>query len=187
MTYDYSDFDDKTLGDNLLSVLSHAAQEQLDAEAEVERCEEALKTAKEKLKQISWYKLPKLMDEARQEKCVAAGGIEIAVKEDVRASIPAANEAKALTYLESVNQAGMIKRQFIIEFGREEESWAKKFERDLKQRKKPVNCKIKRSVPHQTLSAWVRKELEEGTALPLDLLGVFRQRISTVKVKVKEK
>lgn len=184
MTYDYSKFKkDDGPGDNALSAITHKAQEQAQAEAEVARLEEELDEAKKKLREISWHELPKLMDDLGIPELTLDSGLVVKVGEDIRASIPKAHEAKAFAFLEENNQAGMIKRQFVIEFAREEETWANKFERDLKQRKKPLNVKRKKSVPPQTLSAWVRKELEVGKELPLDLLGVFRQRVSKVKMK----
>ena len=74
----------------------------------------------------------------------------------------------------------LIKRLFSIEFGREEEKWADKFERDCKQRKKQLHLKRKKFVHPQTLQAFIRGQLEEGVAVPLDIFGVFRQRFVKV-------
>jgi len=181
--FDYSDFADEKPGENMLAIISHAAKEQLDIETEIAQLEEQLEEAKVRLREVSWYKLPKLMDEARQQELTTIDGITVKVDENIRASIKEANEAKAFSFLEEAGQAGMIKREFLISFNRDEEQWAAKFQRDLTQRKKPVKAKIKRSVHSGTLSSWVKKELESGKDLPLDILGVFRQRVSKLTVK----
>ena len=40
------------------------------------------------------------------------------------------------------------------------------------------------AVNPQTLQAFVRQSLEAGEKIPMDLLGVYRQRQAKVKVKV---
>ena len=42
----------------------------------------------------------------------------------------------------------------------------------------------KYAVHPQTLGAWVREMLEEGEDIPIDILGVFRQRTAKVQVPV---
>lgn len=183
-THDYSKFKAADgPGDNILTQLSFAAQQVLDKEAEIAKLEADLEAAKKEYRELTWFTLPKMMEEAEMEEVVAKNGARIEVGEDIRAGITKANETKAFDWLEKNNQEGMIKRQFTIEFARDEDSWADKFERDLRQRKKPLNVKRKKSVNPQTLSAWVRGELKDGKELPLDLLGVFRQRVAKVTMK----
>lgn len=180
--HDYSEFKDGP-GDNILAQIASKAKEQVAAEAKVARLEEQLKEAQAELRMIAEQELPALMDAAEQVKLTTKDGIEIQVAEAIRANIPEANKDKAFSWLEDNNHGRLIKREFKIEFGKDEEAWANKFERDLAKRKKPLRVSRKKAVNPQTLSAFVREQLAEGVSLPMDLLGVFRQRFTKVKVK----
>ncbi len=77
----------------------------------------------------------------------------------------------------------LIKRTFAIEFGKGDEKWADKFERDCAQRVKPLNIKRKKGVHSGTLQAFIKKALEEGVDIPLDVFGAYRQRFAKIKMK----
>lgn len=180
--HDYREFKDGP-GDNILAQISAVAQEQLEAEAKVARIEEDLRKAQAELRDIAENRLPALMDAAEQAKLTTKDGIEVQVSEKIRASIPEANKEKAFAWLEENNHGRLIKREFKIEFGKDEEAWANKFERDLARRKRQLRVARKKAVNPMTLASFVKEQLSEGVAVPLDLLGAFRQRFTKVKVK----
>ena len=68
----------------------------------------------------------------------------------------------------------------VIEFGKEDEPWARKFLRDCAQRVRPLNMKHKKDVHPSTLQAWVRKRLDDGDEIPMEKFGVYRQRMTQV-------
>lgn len=185
--YDYGEHarggDATPVGDNVMAQLNGLASDQANAEALVTSLEERLKDAKLAARNISEKTLPAIMDELGLEKFKTTDGFEIQVKEEIRGSIPASNPEPAFKWLEDNGSEKLIKREFTIQFGKGEETWAKKFMRDLKQRKKPLNCKVKKTVHVQTLRAFIREQLEEGVAIPMETFGVFRQRLTKVKVK----
>lgn len=180
--HDYSDFKDGP-GDNVLARISGLALDQKEAEAEVARCEEALKKAQEKLRDIAEHQLPALMDEAEVKECVTKDGIKVKIVEKIRGSIPATTAEKAFAWLEDKGFGKLIKREFKIEFGKGDEAWAKKFEADLRKRKKPLKFDIKRGVHPSTLASFVTEQLQEGVDIPLDTFGVYRQRSSKIDFK----
>lgn len=181
---DYSEYRDEGVADNIMTRLVAKAREQLEAEKKVAKLAEELQKETENLRRIAEYELPKLMEEAEVDDFSPRDtGLQIVVKETLRGSIPAANYGKALMWLEENGHENLIKREFKISFGREDEAWAKKFQRDLAQRKKPVNADLKRTVAPPTLLAFVRQAMETGEVLPLDLFGVYRQRAAKVVVK----
>lgn len=183
-TYDYSAFtagDAPAIGDNMLVQLSATATDLFHAEARVARLEDELKEAKETARHIRENQLPTLMESAGMEEFKTKDGLEIKIATELRGSIPKDHEEEAFAYLEEHNDGGLIKRQFVIDFGRDEEGWARKFMRDLSQRKRQLNTKIKRTVPPQTVKKYVREKLEEGVDIPMDVFGVFRQRFARVK------
>lgn len=180
--HDYSEFKDGP-GDNVLARISGLALDQKEAEAEVARCEEALKKAQEKLRDIAEHQLPALMDEAEVKECTTKDGIKVKIVEKIRGSIPAATAEKAFAWLEEHNHGKLIKREFKIEFSKGDEAWAKKFEADLRKRKKPLKFDIKRGVHPSTLASFVTEQLQEGVDIPLDTFGVFRQRSAKIDFK----
>lgn len=178
--HDYSDFKENEPVDSVLAKISALAVEQKKAEAEVARLEEELKKAQDKLRDISEFRLPALMDSIEMTDFTLRDGSKIKVDEKLRASIPSIHETAAFKWLEENRQGGLIKRQFLIDFNREQEEWAAKFAKELSERDDPLNFKCKRSVHPQTLAAFVREQLEEGVAIPLDIFGVFRQRVTKI-------
>ena len=184
-TYDYSDYRDDRVepGANILARLSGLVDDQLHAEARVARLEQELQQAKETLRHISENQLPALMEEAQMDAFTTQSGAVVKIDQRIRGSIPKATEAQAFAWLEEHGHERLIKRQFVVEFGKEEDKWADKFERDLAQRKRPLAVKRKKTVAPQTLQSFVRGQLEEGVVIPMDTFGVFRQRFAKVKVK----
>lgn len=181
---DYSDYKEPPkAGSNSMASLKALARKQKLAEQEVARLEDELAKAKESLKEVSERELPTLMADLQLGSFTTDDGIEISINESIHTSIPKGSEDEALTWLEKHDQSGLIKRSFVIMFNREEEAWANKFKADLAKRKKPVNAKITRKVEPQTLKAYVSKELEKGTDIPQKLFGVFRRKVSEVKIK----
>jgi hypothetical protein len=182
--FDYSGEQDATpVGDNLLARINGLAADQLQSEARVARLEEELTEAKSTARLISEVQMPELLKEAGMSEFTTADGIRIALKEQIFGSIPAATAEEAFSWLEENGHARLIKRTFAIDFGKDDEKWADKFERDLAQRKKPLNCKRKRAVHPQTLRAFVREQLDKGVAIPMDTFGVHCRNVSKVTVK----
>lgn len=185
----YADFredpDEVVQSNNLVHTLRSMAQEQVDAEALVASLEEQLSDAKERLRDIKEDRLPGIMDQIELENYSTKDGITIEVKENIRGSIPKATEDEAFKWLEDHNNENLIKRQFLIEFAKDQEKWANRFAADLRRRKRPLNTKVKRAVNPQSLQAFVKSQLSEGVDFPMKLFGVYRQRFSKVTVKDK--
>ena len=183
-THDYSAYKEKpVVGDNMLATLAGLANDQLQVEARIARLESELDEAKVELRQISENQIPELMETAGIEDFTTRDGVKINITEKIMGSIPKATQPQAFLWLEENGQERLIKRQFVIDFGKDDEKWASKFERDLAQRKRPLNSKCKRAVNPQTLQAFVREQLAKGVAIPMDTFGVFRRRASKVTVK----
>jgi hypothetical protein len=180
--HDYSAFKQETdqVGGNLMSALISLADQQDAAQAEVERLELLLDEAKKNHDRISQIEIPKLMD-GIDGKLNLPDGRVVTISEKIRSSISSDKKSLAFKWLDENDHGGLIKRRFIIEFGRDQEEWAKKFEADLAKSKKPLNVKQEQNVHWQTLDAFVRQQLENGDELPLELFGVFRQRFANIK------
>jgi hypothetical protein len=180
-SYDYSEFKEPVVGDSTLAQITRLAVEQKRLEAQVAKEEEQLQKTKDQLRDVAEFKLPALMDSIQMTKFVLADGSEIEIKETLRCGIPKGQEAEAFRWLEKNKHDGLIKRQFTIDFDKDQEEWAAKFSKELTERDDPVNFKCKRSVHPQTLAAFVKEQLEEGIDIPMATFGVFRQRTTKIK------
>ena len=184
--FDYSEFegeaDISSVGANARARLEGLAQDLLGAEALVVSLEEQVKEAKEALRDVKERRLPDLMDELGSVVFETPDGVVIKIAEAIRGSIPAANAEQAFAWLEEHGHGALVKRTITVEFGKGEEQWADRFERDCARRKKPLNLARRRGVHPQTLQAFVRGQLEEGVDVPMDTFGVFRQRFAKVKM-----
>lgn len=132
--------------------------------------------------------LPEAMAAANMSAFSLMTGEKVAIKETVHASISKANQPLAFALLEDEGSGDIIKRQFVISFGKDELAWADKFERDMAKRKKPLKVEKKETVAPQTLAKLVRDRDKEMRPFPPEqekLLGVFRKRIADVEVEIK--
>lgn len=182
MSYDYSGFEDKATPVDLLSRISALATDQLKAEAAVEEAEKALETRKAELRQIAEVLLPALMEEAQMADFTTASGLKVTVKENIRASIPAARQAEAFAWLQAHDHADLIKREVKLDFDRNQEDECDVIMKEVAAHHPDIRMDLKRSVNPMTLSSFVRERLEAGDVIPQDVFGVFRQKASKIKV-----
>lgn len=161
--------------------LEALAVEMSDATVAVAKAEDALAEAKGALRDVAEKRLPDLMVEVGFKKFTTSNGVDIELVEKKRAHIKEENRDAAMAYLEEAGYGNLIKRQFVIDFGRDDEAWAKRFQRDLARRKKRVNSKVKRTVHSSTLEKFVRESVEDGLELDFDILGVYDQKIAKIK------
>jgi len=161
-----------------MALLSQLANDQLEAEQNVEKSEEALKMAKLRLRDISEGQIPELMDKLQLEQFKTANGLQIVVATQVRASISKENMPKALEWLRERGHEKIVKH--VIEVTPKSDGDAISLMRGLLD----AGCQVedKASIHWQTLGGFVREKLEKGEDVPMDLFGVFRQRFSKVKV-----
>lgn len=178
---DYSHVKDiaSQLGDNLMSALVSMADQQEAAEAEVARLEALLDEAKTNLRRIVEHEIPSLM-EGLEGTINLPDGRKVTIAEKIRASVKKEVKPIAMKWLDDNGHGGIVKRQFIIEFGKDQEEWANNFRQTLAESRVPLNVKEERNVQWQTLDAFVREQLSEGVDLP-DMFGVFRQRFAKIK------
>ena len=179
---DYSAFknEEHPVGHNLMGALTSLADQHEAAQAEVERLTELLDEAKKNLQRLSEFEIPNLLD-GLEGKINLPDGRTITVAEKIRASVTSDNKPRAMKWLDDNGHGGIVKRRFIIEFGRDQEDWAKRFEAQLAASETPLNVKQERNVQWQTLDAFVREQLEHGGDFPKDLFGIYRQRNTKIK------
>ena len=176
-------YEDNAPSDSVLAQLSLLASEQQHVEERILEIEKQLEGEKIRLRHLSEVQIPELMDQAGVADFTTREGVKIKVAETIRGSIPLATAGEAMAWLETNGYERLIKRKFLIEFGKDEEGWANKFASDLAKRKRQLKHEVTRAVHPSTLQAFVREQLAEGRDFPMDLFGVYRQRKAKIESK----
>lgn len=179
--YDYSAF--MGVGhnsENELTEVSRLADAQYMAEQKVEQIEEDLKKAKEELRVIAEKKLPEKMELLGLTTFSTRKGVHVKISEKIRASLAVENRPKGFAWLEENGFGGMIKSQVVVPYKRDKLDEANKFVDSLRTEGRVAN--LERKVEPATLTAFVKEQLAQGKELPLEVFGVFRQRIAKVEV-----
>jgi Tfp pilus assembly protein PilX len=175
---DYSAFKDID-NDSTMAQLTKLARAQVDAEAAVADAEAQLLLRQNALREISEKQLPELMDSLGLEEFTTTEGRRIGITEDVRASIVKDREQEAFTWLRDIGSGKMIKRAIGVQLAMGQDEVASKVKAALAAMELDVSDK--QSVHNSTLVAFVRRRLKAGEEVPLDKIGVFRQRRSKVE------
>lgn len=164
-----------------LSQLSALAEQQKDAEDEVKRLTEELDKAKDVVRDFAERQVPELMDKIGIAEFKTATGLTIEVAETIRAGITVENGPKAFAWLRDNDHSALIKRVLKLEFGKGQDDDAEATLKELEG--KGLDVDDKTTVNPQTLGAFVREKLQAGEEIPLELLGVHRQRVAKIKLE----
>ena len=154
------------------------AQKQLELEDSVSRAEDHLKQLKKDLEQVSTRDLPDALMELGLSGLPLADGTVISIKSFVSASISKANQEQAHQWLVEHGHADLIKNIISVNTGKDALAATTAYEALAEAGFTPDT---KESVHNQTLKAFVREQVEAGTALPLELFGVFLGQKATIK------
>jgi len=163
--------------------LNQLVHDQLLAEDEVVKAENALTTAKKRLARLSEYVIPDVMEEMGINEYKTNDGLTIKLKQAIRASIAEVNRADAFDWMTDHDHEAMIKTSIVIE----KPALLDDFENadELKEALQLVMDNLpsteNKSIHSSTLSAFVRDKLEDGEEIPLDTFSVFRQVTSVIK------
>jgi hypothetical protein len=162
--------------------IAKLAEKQHAAQEKVEKLEEELKDAKEELRNLAERALPNKMDELGISEYTTTSGVRVEVGEKIRATLSPENRPKGFTWLEENGYGGMIKSEVVVAFGRNEIEEANALVDELRSDHQRL-ANLERKVEPSTLTAFIKEQLRQGRDIPLDVFGVFRQRIAKVEVK----
>lgn len=163
--------------------LNALVHEQLVAEEEVAKAENALATAKKKLARLSEYVIPDVMEEMGINEYKTNDGLTIKLKQAIRASISEVNRSDAFGWMTDHDHEAMIKTSIVIEKPALLDDYdnAAELTAALSLITTSLPSTENKSIHPSTLSAFVRDKLEDGEEIPLDTFSVFRQVTSVVK------
>lgn len=152
---------------------------------EQEELEDRLKDVKKQIVQYQETLLPEVMDEIGLSDITTKGGLRIEMREEVRASLPK-DEGKRLAafrYLRDTGNDGIIKRQFVINYGRDSAQWAEAFAEMLEKAEIKEHATVEQmeTIHQQTLLKFLREQLDSHEEVPLESFGAFVQRFARIK------
>jgi hypothetical protein len=155
--------------------------------------EERLKTTNKELNELYFRTLPDVMDEAGVGSiALPADGnnppVELKAQPYYAANIaagwPPERRQAAFDWLDQHGHGDLIKTEVTVRFDRGDLAVAQQLIGDLKEDWN-LDANVKQAVSHQTLTAWLREQVEEHQKLPpLDTIGATVGRV--VKLKTKE-
>lgn len=165
--------------DQGLSKVSRLAEELIDKEEEVKEAEARLKILKEQARDIAERQLPDAMAEVGMAKFVLTDGSEVTVKPYYSAKIGEDKRDECFNWLQDHGHEALIKDEVSITFNKGEHERAEEFKSQLEQQGIEYNGKM--GVHPQTLTAFVREQVESGAEFPLELFNVYIGQIAKVK------
>jgi len=166
------------------------ADKAIAIEAEIAALEEQIKGKRAALSAIVEGSLVELMKSANLNDFTLDDKTKVKLNRIIRASVPKNDETgqadqtryqAGLDYIISLGQDGMIKRTFTIFFGRADVAWAKKFQRDMAQRKKPLDYEMAEWVEPGTLSKFVRDTILAGGEIDKTKLSILDKTVVEIK------
>lgn len=159
--------------------LSALAKEAGELMQEVSDITVALEENKAALDRILRRSIPDIMAELNMDELKMSDGSVISIKNEINASISAANEPAAFKWLEDNQFDGIIKTKLTSEFGKGEAANANKAAELL--RNVGFDAEVKRSIHAMTLKSFVKERLEKGDKIPTDVFGVFEFKQAKIK------
>lgn len=164
----------------LAAKMGQLTLEEMDLEEKLKDVQNELKTYQENL-------VPEIMAEIGMREITTLGGMKIELREEVRASLPKDPERRsaAFAYLKDTGNDGLITREFVINYGRDSTEWAEEFAKKLEELNVGEHAVVKQeeTINHQSMCAFLRRELKDGTNVPLEAFGAFVQKFAKIKLK----
>ena len=181
---DYGRFAEAAPAPEKVASLSAAAQEMYEAEMEVLRCEQQLKDAQARLRDVSEKVLPDMMEDAGMSELVLSNGTRLKVEDKLTVTPLKANRPAVIEWLRTSGHGSKVKRNVIVSLGKD----ADERERALLAELESEGFRDHRTeewVEPSTLRAHVKRALEAGEEVDMELLNarLFKRAKITGKPK----
>ena len=171
--------------DDGLRIVADLVNEQLRLEQLVADQELALRDLKSQLMKVSEVDLPSALEALGVASVTLSnGGGCVTIKESVFAGIAEKNKEAAFDWLEATDNDGIIDNAVECNFGKGQDSEAQKLTELLSSQ--GYSFTNSRSVHPQTLKAFVRKQLEEGLPIPVDVFSIHVKKTALIGLPKKK-
>jgi hypothetical protein len=174
---DFSQDTQAPTDDKLVKVAS-LATEMTNLEEVIEKREADLESLKESYKKIQEYSLPEAMAEVGIAEFKLNNGAKVSVKNFYAGKIDDENRGPCFGWLRSNGHDSLIKHEMNVSLGKGDDEVAKQIAEFLKEL--GMTYTDKESVHYQTLSAFIREQVEAGTTFPMELFKAYVGRKAKV-------
>jgi len=162
-----------------LGKISTLAERYTDLEEDIKGVEARLKVLKEQAREIAEKQLPDAMAEIGMAKFTLTDGSEVTVKPFYSAKISDEKREECFGWLQGNGHEALIKEEVVLAFNRGEREKAEEFKAWLD--KQGMDYSGKMGVHPQTLTAFVKEQVESGAEFPLELFNVYIGQIAKIK------
>ncbi len=185
---DYSSEEAEAPSEGKVEQLKRLVSEMAKLSLRKMECEEELKSINERLKIYEEDLVPNVMAELDSRVYETRSGLRVELKEDVFGSFPTENAEKreqAFGYLKKTGNDGLIKQEISISFGRDTAAMQARVMQFLEEAGVGQIAEVsnQKTIHHQTMLAFIRKELKAGRPVPMDAFGVFPKKFAKIKRK----
>jgi hypothetical protein len=170
----------KLPSDDALQEVGALANRQLELEALLKEKQNELAELEQQLVDVSEFRLPNALEKAGLSRVDLTDGSVVTVNEDVYAGITEEHRGACYEWLEATQNDGIIKNNVKLAFGKGQDAEAAELTNLLTE--KGYSFTNVRGVHPQTLKAFIRKQMEDGLPIPLDLFSVHIKRIAKVQL-----
>jgi hypothetical protein len=157
--------------DGDISRIAGLANKQVELERKVEDLNKQLADAQKELSLIQEHDLPDAMAEAGITELKLNNGSRVAIQSIVGAHISKANAEQAHKWLDDNGHGGLIKRELLFKFNREDTAYEGMMEEY--RRMGWSNFSLKEYVHPSTLKAFVKEQVGEGSDIPTTAFGIY--------------
>lgn len=180
--YDYEGHEEEQAdNEDIIASLVEMSEELATLKSELDDAEAEVKRKKAQVDHLERERIPQIMDKLNLEE-FATKTHKIEIKEVVAANISKANQDEAFDWLDDNGHGGMIKRNVVVAFDRDQQEAVEELLTELRGDYPTVKQECKLNA--QTLKAWVRQQLEEGETIPP---SISYERIPLARIKKKTK
>lgn len=173
-----------------LARLRRLALKMLELESDIETAETVLEDLKKEFKTHSQTLVPTLMQELGLDEIKITGGSKIVVAKALHASLPQDPDPRHAVWMQYLTDSGndaLMKRQVIMNFGKESTEYMKTLMTHLRDLDVVTHATIveKADIHNQTLLAFLRRELSDGhlTEKQLEAFGAIEQTYAKIETK----
>lgn len=167
------------VNDDEIGSVAALAKRAKELEKEIEDLEAVLKERSEQFRNLTEKTIPEALSTIGVKSFRMADGSSIEIKEFYGASITEARRAEAYEWLRKNGFDDIIKNTVSVRFGRGEDELCARLIQTLRERGYPLEQSEK--VEPMTLKAWVKEQIQRGTAFPLDLFGAYVGQKAVIK------
>lgn len=181
---DYGDDANISKDPNAITKLGTLCLKMAELSQEAEELEARLADIKHQIREYSENLIPTVMGEIGLTQIKTPGGLTIEMIEEVRASLPKdERRERALAYIRQCGDAGLIKTEFTVSFGKDADHYANIFAEALETLPGLEHAQMSReqTVNHQSLLKFLRDQIRAEAEPPLEAFGAFVQRLARVK------